>query len=175
MLRVRVRVRLLLLYSELTPTDLWCNMLRDFTWTEKYEEAMSDENPPSQSIVLVSSFPRMKSGYRTKFSDFLWYFVPFISVADPLLKNANQHFYNFIDFSDSKKYWIDLVIFVLMDFLKKFVSVLSSYLDGKNYWTDSIISKSRNWLLIKLCPTFLVIPLVTSLNYILHFQIEWSS
>ena len=42
---VRVRVRFLLFYSEHTPTDPWCNMLRDFTWTEKYEEAMSDEHP----------------------------------------------------------------------------------------------------------------------------------
>ena len=32
-------------YSELTHTEPWCNMLRDFTWTEKYEEAMSDEPP----------------------------------------------------------------------------------------------------------------------------------
>ena len=44
-MRVRVRVRFLLFYSELTPTDPWCNMLRDFTWTEKYEEAMSGEHP----------------------------------------------------------------------------------------------------------------------------------
>ena len=34
-LRVRVRVRFLLFYSELAPTDPWCNMLCDFTWTEK--------------------------------------------------------------------------------------------------------------------------------------------
>ena len=47
-LRVRVRVRFLLFYSELTPTDPWCNMLRDSTWTEKYEEAMSDEHPPKE-------------------------------------------------------------------------------------------------------------------------------
>ena len=35
----------LLFYSKLTPTDQWCNMLRDFIWMEKYEEAMSDEHP----------------------------------------------------------------------------------------------------------------------------------
>ena len=34
-LRVGVRVRFLLFYSELVPTDPWCNMLCDFTWTEK--------------------------------------------------------------------------------------------------------------------------------------------
>ena len=45
-LRVRIRVRFLLFDSELTPTDPQCNMIRDFTWTEKkYEEAMSDEHP----------------------------------------------------------------------------------------------------------------------------------
>ena len=33
MLRVRVRVKFLLFYSKLAPTDPWCNMLRDFTWT----------------------------------------------------------------------------------------------------------------------------------------------
>ena len=46
--RVRVSVRFPLFYSELTPTDPWCNfnfMLCDFTWREKYEEAMSDEHP----------------------------------------------------------------------------------------------------------------------------------
>ena len=42
--RLRVRVRFLLFYSELAPTDLWCNMLCDFTSTVKYEGAMSDEN-----------------------------------------------------------------------------------------------------------------------------------
>ena len=50
-LRVRIRLRFLLFYSELTqtspppPPNTWCNMLRDFTWTEKNEEAMSDEQP----------------------------------------------------------------------------------------------------------------------------------
>ena len=43
-LRIRVRVRFLLFYSKLTPTALWCNMLREFTWMEKDEEAMSDEH-----------------------------------------------------------------------------------------------------------------------------------
>ena len=34
----------ILFYSEIAPTDPWCNMLCDFTWTEN-EEAMSDEHP----------------------------------------------------------------------------------------------------------------------------------
>ena len=34
-LRVRGRVWFLLIHFELAPTDLWCNILRDFTWTEK--------------------------------------------------------------------------------------------------------------------------------------------
>ena len=34
-LKVRVRVRFLLFSSELAPNDPWCNMLHDFTWTEK--------------------------------------------------------------------------------------------------------------------------------------------
>ena len=55
-LRVRVRVRFLWFYSELTPTDPWCNMLRDFTWREKYEEAMSDEHP--QKTYFCDEFLR---------------------------------------------------------------------------------------------------------------------
>ena len=47
-LTVRLRVRFLLFYSKLTPTDPRCNMLHDFTWTEKYQEAMSDEHPLSR-------------------------------------------------------------------------------------------------------------------------------
>ena len=31
-------------------------MLRDFTWTEKYEEAMSDEHPPAKENS-VHGFP----------------------------------------------------------------------------------------------------------------------
>ena len=27
-------------------------MFRDFTWTEKYEEAMSDEHPPNSAVGL---------------------------------------------------------------------------------------------------------------------------
>ena len=32
--RVRVRAKFLLFYSEPAPTDPLCNMLRGFTWTE---------------------------------------------------------------------------------------------------------------------------------------------
>ena len=55
-LRVRVRVRFLLFDYELTPTDPWCNMHRNFTWTEKYDEAMSDKHPPAKEN-LVHGFP----------------------------------------------------------------------------------------------------------------------
>ena len=34
-LRVRIRIRFLLFYSELVPTYPWCNMFGDFTWTDK--------------------------------------------------------------------------------------------------------------------------------------------
>ena len=52
-LRVRVRVRFLLFYSELTPTDPWCNMLRDFTRTKKYGKAMSNDHPPDINTHTV--------------------------------------------------------------------------------------------------------------------------
>ena len=32
--KIRVRVKFLLFYSEPVPTDPWCNMLSDFTWKE---------------------------------------------------------------------------------------------------------------------------------------------
>ena len=43
--RLRVRVRVLLFYSELAPTDPWRNMLQSLLGREKYEELMSDEHP----------------------------------------------------------------------------------------------------------------------------------
>ena len=52
-LRVSVRVRFSLFYLELTFTDLWFNMLHDFTLTDKYEDLMSDEHPPQQTDSLV--------------------------------------------------------------------------------------------------------------------------
>ena len=42
-LKVRVRVRFLLFYSEVAPTD--------FTWTEKYEDEMPDEHPPMKNPI----------------------------------------------------------------------------------------------------------------------------
>ena len=120
-----------------------------------------------------------------KLSDFLWYFVPIISVVDSLLKNVILYFHHFIDFSDGKKYWINWfnnfgTFGLLMEFCPSYMSLkyLQNSFKGiynhfylvirmaKSYWIDSIISKSRNWLLIKFCPTFLVNPLVTSLNYL---------
>ena len=37
--RVRVGVRLILFYSELNPTDPWCNMLQTLLARKKHEEA----------------------------------------------------------------------------------------------------------------------------------------
>ena len=34
-------------------------MLRDFTWTEKFEEAMSDEHPPFELACLIN-----KNGFK---------------------------------------------------------------------------------------------------------------
>ena len=45
---VRVRVRFVLFYSELAPTDGWCNMHHTLLGRRKYEEAMSDEPPQLQ-------------------------------------------------------------------------------------------------------------------------------
>ena len=33
---------------------------RDFTWTEKYEEAMSDEHPPSEAKIRNGSVVKVK-------------------------------------------------------------------------------------------------------------------
>ena len=44
-LRVRVRVRFLSFYSELAPTDPWCNMLQTLLGQKLHEEVMSDEHP----------------------------------------------------------------------------------------------------------------------------------
>ena len=55
--RLRVRVRFLIFYSELTPTDPWCNMPRNFTWTEKYEEVMSDEPPQCDAWSPIHNKP----------------------------------------------------------------------------------------------------------------------
>ena len=117
-----------------------------------------------------------------KLSDFLWYFVPIISVVDSLLKNVILYFDHFTDFSDGKKYWINWfnnfgTFGLLMEICPSYISLQNSFKGiynqfylvirmAKSYWIDSIISKSRNWLLIKFCPTFLVNPLVTSLNYL---------
>ena len=43
--RVRVRVRFILSYFKLAPTDPWCNMLQTLLGWKKYQEAMSDEYP----------------------------------------------------------------------------------------------------------------------------------
>ena len=50
--RLWVRVRFLSFYSELAPTDPWCNMLQTLLGRTKYEEAMLDEPPPSRTPIL---------------------------------------------------------------------------------------------------------------------------
>ena len=41
--RFRVRVRFIFFYSELTPTDPFCNMLQTLLGRKKYEEVISDD------------------------------------------------------------------------------------------------------------------------------------
>ena len=41
--RLRVRVSFILFYSELSPIDPWCNMLRTLVGRKKHEDALSDE------------------------------------------------------------------------------------------------------------------------------------
>ena len=43
--RFRVRVRFILSYFKLAPTDPWCNMLQTLLGWKKYQETMSDEHP----------------------------------------------------------------------------------------------------------------------------------
>ena len=52
---VRVRVRFLLFYSELTPTDPGLNMLQTLLGQKKYEETVSDEHPQHNAIFLLCS------------------------------------------------------------------------------------------------------------------------
>ena len=54
-LRVRVRVMLLLFYSELAPIDPLCNMLQTFLGRKKYEKAMLDEHPLYQTRFHLKS------------------------------------------------------------------------------------------------------------------------
>ena len=42
-----------------TLCKLMCNMLHDFTWTEKYEEAMSDEHPHTVNYLSVCALNLM--------------------------------------------------------------------------------------------------------------------
>ena len=51
--KVMVRVRFLLFYSELSPTDPWCNMLQNLLGRKKYEEAMSGEHPHYATIFAL--------------------------------------------------------------------------------------------------------------------------
>ena len=44
-----VRVWFILIYSELAPTDPWCNMLHTLLSQEKYEEETSYEQPLTYS------------------------------------------------------------------------------------------------------------------------------
>ena len=44
--RIRVRIRFVLFHSELSPTDPGCNILQNLLGRKKYEEEMSDKQPP---------------------------------------------------------------------------------------------------------------------------------
>ena len=44
--RIRVRIRFVLFHSELSPTDPRCNILQNLLGRKKYEEEMSDKQPP---------------------------------------------------------------------------------------------------------------------------------
>ena len=52
-LRVRVRVRFILFYSELTPSDPRCNMLQTLLERKKYEEEIPDEQPLLKVLPLM--------------------------------------------------------------------------------------------------------------------------
>ena len=63
-LRVRVRVRFILFYFELAPIDPPCNMLQTLPARKKYEEEMSDEEPPTTPKVLILVFFESHSALR---------------------------------------------------------------------------------------------------------------
>ena len=46
-------------------------MLRDFTWTEKYDEVMSNEHPPSNRMVSSAINDRFDEWFFTALSSFL--------------------------------------------------------------------------------------------------------
>ena len=56
-LRVKVRVRFLLFYLELAPTDPWCNMLQILLGRKKYEEAMSGEH--YHRVAALKNFTKL--------------------------------------------------------------------------------------------------------------------
>ena len=59
-IRVGVRIRVILFYSELAPTDPWCDTLQTLFEQKKHEEAISDEHPIkarlSISVKVVKAF-----------------------------------------------------------------------------------------------------------------------
>ena len=50
--RFTVSVRFILFYCELAPTNPRCIMLQALTWTEKYEEELSDKQPLNQNKTI---------------------------------------------------------------------------------------------------------------------------
>ena len=60
-------------------------MLRDFTWTEKYEEAMSDEYPP---YIIYMSYERLHGEEQFRSKRYLWEMTP--SCAKLRLKSLPQ-------------------------------------------------------------------------------------
>ena len=45
MVWVKVWFRFILFYTELAPTDMWCNMLQTLLGRKKYGEPLSDKKP----------------------------------------------------------------------------------------------------------------------------------
>ena len=69
--RVRVRGRFLLFYSELAPTDPSCNMLQTLLGRTKHEETMSDVHPltvGSEDIEVVSAVDALGIAIDNKFN-----------------------------------------------------------------------------------------------------------
>ena len=76
--RVRVRVRFILAYFKLAPTDPRCNMLQTLLGRKKYQEAMSDEYPtrsmsnrPSTEKITKSQTHR--KGWLARYINFFRY------------------------------------------------------------------------------------------------------
>ena len=83
---LRVRVKFPLFYSELTSTDPWSNMLRDFTWTENIWGGNVRWTPSICAYSCAYFFYFKKKRGHIPF----FYFLPYISSSHDLWKNNLQ-------------------------------------------------------------------------------------